>query len=422
MNSPKAIPLKRVCFLSSGNSIKDEDKPLYMDPDSAVPYIATKDIDRETHRVEYNNGVFIKDFDETFRRAEAGDVLLCLEGGNAGRKVAQVDKTVAYVNKLCCIHPTGINPRFLYYVVQGSFFQQDFLSRMTGLIGGVSVSELGQITVPIPETDYQIAAASLLDEKVSLIDKTIDREIESCNLFRAYRKAVISELALKGLDPAIQMKETNSEWLNQVPVGWSQSRISEVHDRDITYGIIKLGDSPATGGVPVFRCSDVHEGYVDVSGLKTVTSELSNEFSRTILKGGEVLINVRGTLGGCAIVPQECAGWNIAREVAMIDVKKSISARFLMYYLSSNAFWSYLNAHLAGSVYQGLNIELLEKAPIYLPPHFEQEAIADELDRVVGKVDALIEKRSASIKSLLEARQALITEVVSCKHSLDELR
>ena len=106
----------------------------------------------------------------------------------------------------------------------------------------------------------------------------------------------------------------------------------------------------------------------------------------------------------------------------MIDVKKSISARFLMYYLSSNAFWSYLNAHLAGSVYQGLNIELLEKAPIYLPPHFEQEAIADELDRVVGKVDALIEKRSASIKSLLEARQALITEVVSCKHSLDELR
>ena len=39
---------------------------------------------------------------------------------------------------------------------------------------------------------------------------------------------------------------------------------------------------------------------------------------RTFLQGGEVLVTVRGTLGGIAVAPVDIRGYNVSREVAVI--------------------------------------------------------------------------------------------------------
>ena len=63
------------------------------------------------------------------------------------------------------------------------------------------------------------------------------------------------------------------------------------------------------------------DGFVSkLDGMKRIAPSLSAEYSRTILKGGEVLVNVRGTLGGVAVVAPEMAGWNVSREVAVVPV------------------------------------------------------------------------------------------------------
>ena len=61
-----------------------------------------------------------------------------------------------------------------------------------------------------------------------------------------------------------------------------------------------------------------HQTVVDSQGKPAAALIPWSEFLliRTILEGGEVLINVRGTLGGCAVVPPALRGYNIAREVA----------------------------------------------------------------------------------------------------------
>ena len=46
-------------------------------------------------------------------------------------------------------------------------------------------------------------------------------------------------------------------------------------------------------------------------------------------------MNIRGTLGGCAIVPPELAGCNIAREIALIPLTDKINARYILDVLSS---------------------------------------------------------------------------------------
>src|SRR3546814_2353019 len=93
-----------------------------------------------------------------------------------------------------------------------------------------------------------------------------------------------------------------------------------------------------------------------LNGIRKVTEELSSEYGRTILEGGEVLINVRGTLGGCAVVPPELKGYNIAREVAVIPVHTEIDSAFLLNVIASPYFQDRVDENLRGIAYEGLNL------------------------------------------------------------------
>lgn len=409
------VSLKRVANLYNGNSIRDEEKSLYRDPSDAIPYIATKDLTSEGSQIDYDNGMYVKQDDKTFARAHAGDTLICLEGGSAGRKLALLDKDVAFVNKLCCLHPLNIEPLFLYYAVQTQDFKDDFFSSMTGLIGGVSVSALGCIGIPFPKREEQVRIASYLFQRTKKIDRLIQLCERAIQLDEEHIRTVISRVVTKGLDSDASFRDSGIPRIGSIPKTWSRSRIGWIRRRPTAYGIIKLGDEPAESGIPVLRCSDVKNGYIDITNVRTVARELSDEYSRTILSGGEVVINVRGTLGGCAVVPDTCAGWNIAREVAMIDVSPDYDSRFIQYYLMSESFWSYLNSNLAGSVYQGLNIEMLEHAEVVLPPLNEQREIADYLDEKFARYRQLVHLKQQLLSLLREYRTALITEAVTGK-------
>ena len=78
--------LKDVAILYTGNSIKDEEKQDYMDSVDAIPYIATKDVDGVLYDTNYDNGLYVKYDDTSFRTADAGCSLMCIEGGSAGKK------------------------------------------------------------------------------------------------------------------------------------------------------------------------------------------------------------------------------------------------------------------------------------------------------------------------------------------------
>ena len=315
--------------------------------------------------------------------------------------------------------------RYYNYVFQSPIMQNELKGLGNGILDirmRIPMSKLNNVMLPVPSPEEMREISNYLDEKTAEINNLIDLNERYINLLEEYRKSVISEAVTKGIDSSATMKDSGVEWIGNVPSSWNKSRTSEACNRPIGYGIIKLGDYPEDKGVPVFRCSNVREGHLDLTGIREVKKELSDDYKRTILKGGEVLINVRGTLGGCALVPESCAGYNIAREVAMVDVKETISSRFIMYYLLSNGFWDYLNSNLAGSVYQGLNIELLGKACIFLPPtKKEQEDISDYLEENVGYLNQIIQLKREEVELLQECRKSIISEVVTGKFKVPEV-
>jgi type I restriction enzyme S subunit len=103
--------------------------------------------------------------------------------------------------------------------------------------------------------------------------------------------------------------------------------------RPITYVIIKLG-SEIPNGVPYLRTSNVRWLRVDTEGMKRISPKLSSEYFRTVLRGGEVLVNVRGTLGGVAVATPSMRGWNVSREVAVAPVDAAIvEPNYVAYWL-----------------------------------------------------------------------------------------
>ena len=127
------------------------------------------------------------------------------------------------------------------------------------------------------------------------------------------------------------------------------------------------------------------------------------------------MINVRGTLGGCAVVPSKMKGYNIAREVAMVSTNQSLHNRYLMYYFLSRAFLTYEEMNLAGSVYIGLNIDMLSSCPVTLPGIDEQVMIANYLDKKCNEINTIINNKELLIQELESYKKTMIFEYVTGK-------
>ena len=334
--------------------------------------------------------------------------------------ISEYDGSVSLINTI--LMPRGeMDPRYYNWLFHTEAFADEFYKWGHGIVDDLWTtrwSEMKRIQIVAPPLPEQRAIADYLDEKCAAIDMAVDelkRGIEDC---KAWKKVIITEATSFGLDDDVKLLQTELGWISNRPSYWKRNQLSSLCRRGITYGIVKLGE-PCENGVKVLRCSDVKDGYLDASNVRTVTPELSDEYKRTVLSGGEVIVNVRGTLGGCAIVPKEFAGANIAREVALLDVEESkANPKFIMYTLLSSCFANYVGHEMAGAIYQGLNIATLSKYSFYAPDIKEQQAIADYLDEKCAAIDALVAEKEKLIADLEAYKKALVFELVTGKREV----
>lgn len=169
---------------------------------------------------------------------------------------------------------------------------------------------------------------------------------------------------------------------------WHQVPLAElVHpDTPITYGVVQPGQSDPTG-VLFVRSGDLQGGRILVNQLRTITPAISAKYSRTILRGGEVLVSLVGNPGAVAMVPQVLAGSNIARQVALLRFGDQVDAKFVKCYLQSFIGQRALGVEVLGSVQQVINLKELRKVRVPVPPLMEQRAIAQILGALDDKVD-----------------------------------
>ena len=147
--------LSQIANIYTGNSIGETEKQSKFTDVIGRFYIGTKDVDFN-NRINYDNGIAIpKQYETDFRLAPNNSILMCIEGGSAGRKIAILNQDVCFGNKLCCFAPfIGIG-KYMFYYLQSPSFIELFNLNKTGIIGGVSIAKVKELLIPLPPLKEQ---------------------------------------------------------------------------------------------------------------------------------------------------------------------------------------------------------------------------------------------------------------------------
>jgi len=168
-------------------------------------------------------------------------------------------------------------------------------------------------------------------------------------------------------------------------------------DTGIPYGIVQTGDHQEDG-VPTVRAGDIKGFRLLEEGLKRVRSDVAEQYGRTKLKGGEVLIAIRGSVGETCVVPGTMAGNNISREVALIPVSEDTNASFIMYFLRSAQAAQYIKANIKGVAQTGINLRDLKRLQCPdLDKHYQAETVR-LIESAFAKIDRLASEAEKALK------------------------
>lgn len=295
-------------------------------------------------------------------------------------------------------------------------------ARMVSSAGQNTVSQarLREIPLPLPPLAQQkriVAAVDALRARVRVAQERLTRVRQILIRFReSVLAAACSGRLTEGWrrangshndseDPTAPTGQLASETPLpdiDIPPGWAWASTASICDpsRALTYGVIKLGP-PVDQGVPTIRSSDVRPLTILSDDIKRIDPRIESEYGRTRLRGGEVLVTVRGTLGGIAVVPSTMVGFNVSREVAVLPVASQVDPRYVMYALATRSSQRWLAERARGVAYTGINIEDLRLLPLPLPSRKEQCEIVARVDRLLGLVGSP-EMRLSTAEALSE--------------------
>jgi len=396
--------ISEIAEIYNGNSISKKDKEkLYSGIIDGTPYVGTKDVGFD-HVIDYDNGVLIPEAKtKDFKTAPADSVLVCSEGGSAGRKVAHNIRDTHFGNKLFAIVPgASAVGKFIYYYTLSAEFQKSFKALMAGVIGGVSLKKFKSIKLPICPKSEQKRIVALLDEAFSGIDSAIANTDKNLANARELFESYLSEIFGREMQGATKT---------------TLAKLCE--PKTITYGVIKLGDH-ISDGVPCLRTSNVRRLWIDTDGMKLISPSLSEQYERTILNGGEVLVNVRGTLGGVAVASTDMKGWNVSREVAVVPVDNhQIDPHYAAYWIATKESQNWLTGVIKGVAYKGINLTDLRELPIYLPDIDRQAKIVSDLNGMALTTRNLVDLYSRKLIALDELKQSLLLKAFSGELTAD---
>jgi type I restriction enzyme, S subunit len=136
---------------------------------------------------------------------------------------------------------------------------------------------------------------------------------------------------------------------------------------------------------------DYERDQIDSRALLRTSREIDRQYARSRLRGGDILLSIRGTTGRVAVVPDELEGANITQDSARVRVRAQ-HRRFLYHMLRTAYVQRQVETHTIGQAVQGINIASVRKLEIPWLGDVERDAVVrvlDALDRAVAVMERL---------------------------------
>lgn len=409
------------CEIYTGNSISENvKKTKYAGLNEGYDYIATKDVSFE-HTIDYDNGIKIPSSDG-FKIAYEGSVLMCIEGGSAGKKIAILEKDVCFGNKLCSFNSKEVLNSYIYYYLQSYEFKSFFVGNMSGIIGGVSIKKLKELPIPIPPYDEQLQIVKKIEELLPFVERYAvsykKLELFNSKFPEDMRKSIL-QFAIQGKLVEQRSSEENAEILYKRIQDDKQKLISEgkikkekvlediteddkIFEIPDTWKWTKLGclaykitdgthKTPqyTTEGIKFVSAKDITTGTLIFDECKYITEEEHKIlYERCNPEKGDILISKSGSIG-TAVINCEDFQFSLFESLALVKYNQEFIMPQYLKYAITNACFHLSEKEVKGVAVKHLPIAAITNMVIPLPPRAEQERIVSRIEEMIPYCDRL---------------------------------
>lgn len=405
----KICHFRNIANIYNGNSIKDEEKANYENSTDAIPYIATKDVDATFQTIAYDNGMYVKKDDSSFKRAPRNSILLCIEGGSAGKKIAFTNQEVCFINKLCCFYSDTISNKFLFYFMLSPAFTEEFKNHISGLIGGVSISEIKSFSFVLPSLEEQHKIADYLDCKCAEIDAVIEKTKSTIEEYKKLKQSVITEAVTKGIRGDRPMKDSGIEWIGKIPADWDVVRIKNLFDYRNERNFKPLEEVNL-----ISLYTDL--GVVQHCDLEETTgNKASNADGYKLVYEDDIVVNIilcwMGAIGRSAYNGVTSPAYDV------YSPKEGTNTKFYHHLFRTQGFNG--DCYKVGRGIMAMRwrtySDQFRAIKVVSPPPEEQEEIVKYLDKKCAEIDTLIAKKTTLLEEMENYKKSVIYEYVTGK-------
>ncbi len=341
-----------------------------------------------------------------------GDVLLVKDGAGVG-KSARVDSLpcggTAPNSSIGVITPyNSMSYRYVCYYIQSPVF----LNFVGLLYNGMGVPHLTQeilktIRILMPPLDEQQSICDYLDEKCAEFNSTLSDIQSQIEVLEEYKRSVITEAVTKGLDPDVEMWDSEIAWVGDIPAHWI------THPLYFYFGVRKNKNAL---GLETNLLSLSYGKIIrkDINSNGGLLPESFNTYN--IIEKDDIIIRPTDLQND-----KRSLRTGIAREhgiitSAYIAMKaiKSVNPEYFHYLLHAYDVMKVFY-NMGNGVRQGLNFSEFSRLMVFEPTIEEQNAIVEYLKEKCDEIDLAIAEKKQQIETIKEYKKSLIFEYVTGK-------
>ena len=355
------------------------------------------------------------------------DILLARSGATVGKSyLHKKDK----VNVACYagylirarFNKENYDPKFINLFLQSKAYWSWIESvNIQATIQNVSAEKYNDLALSIPSLAEQKIITDFLDKRLAQVDALIAKQETLLEKLAEQRVALISHAVTKGLNPDVEMKESGISWFKQIPKSWDIKQLKFVITK------IQTGSTPPSA-VPEYYSSDdivwygpadfTDENYILNESVKKISAlALEDKVVKPMPKGSIMMIGIGATLGKVAITNVDCTTNQQINSLISIE---DVNAKYLMYQL--NSLRDIVKLLSSASTLGIINQEKTKCLKIIVPSLNDQNEIVEFLDKELNEISAVKKSVEQTINKLKEYRSTLITQVVTGKIDVRNLK
>lgn len=307
-----------------------------------------------------------------------GDIIIEKSGGSPTQPVGRViyydrpDGELMFSNFTAALRPrAGVDSRFVFYMLWAThLFKKTsaYQNKTTGIANLQLERYINEVEIPHPPLPTQRRIAAVLDKAQALVAN----DKRTLALYDQLARSLFLEMFG---DPVRNER------------GWEVKSFNELvaEDCPLSYGIVQPGNE-VEGGVPIVRPVDLDRRIITTDGLKRISKEIADQYSRTKLRGDELLLSVRASIGLMAYATPELCGANVSRGVVPIWLREKEATReFVFGLFSEPSFQSKLANVVRGATLKGLNLKDLRTYDVIAPPIEDQRTFSAAIERLLAQ-------------------------------------